>query len=756
MLRTSLLGYPRIGEKREWKKALESHWAGDTSSEELHAEMKRIRLSHLQKQKDAGVEWIPVGDFTYYDHILDTATMFGFIPERFDYEGGQVPLDTYFAMARGNKEIHAAEMTKWYNTNYHYIVPEIENTTPSLTENYLLNAYKEAKEELDIEGKPVIIGPYSFLKLAKHYKHSDFPELLENLTKVYSQLFTELADEGVQWVQVDEPSLVTTIPEEDITLVSKTYETLNKEVPQLNLLLQTYFDAVSHYEKVSQLPVAGLGLDFVHDEGKNLHAIQSQGFPKDKVLGAGIIDGRNIWKAKMKDKLVLLKEIQKVVENDDQIWLQPSASLLHTPVTVKNEPDLDETLIQALSFADEKMIEISTLQKLAANEASADSIELQENEQIFADLKAKGWRQEEPDRTAFKEVSRTLPYEERRKEQLEKWQLPTLPTTTIGSFPQTRDVRRLRARFKKGELSNLEYQAAIKSHIETWIKHQEEIGLDVLVHGEFERNDMVEFFGERLDGFAFTKNAWVQSYGSRGVKPPIIYGDVRFKAPMTVEETLYAQSLTDKPVKGMLTGPVTILNWSFERDDLPKQQVAFQIAEAIKEEVSALEDAGIEMIQIDEPALREGLPLKREDWQTYLDWAVHAFRLSSSHVKNTTQIHTHMCYSEFQDIISAISALDADVISIETSRSQGDILETFEDNVYDKGIGLGVYDIHSPRVPSEDEMLHVIDRALSVLPADLFWVNPDCGLKTRNEEETIAALKEMVSAAQKARNKVTS
>ncbi|SDI48824.1 5-methyltetrahydropteroyltriglutamate--homocysteine S-methyltransferase [Natribacillus halophilus] len=753
-MNTSLLGYPRIGEKREWKKALEDHWAGNLSAEDLHAEMKKIRLNHLKKQQDAGIEYIPVGDFTYYDHILDAATMFGFIPERFTYEGGKVPLDTYFAMARGNKDVHASEMTKWYNTNYHYIVPEIGNTTPSLKENYLLEAYKEAREELGIEGKPVVIGPYSFLKLAKHYESEAFPELLEQLTNVYTQLFTELADAGVQWVQVDEPSLVTTIPEEDLTLVAKAYETLQKEVPQLNLLLQTYFDAVSHYEKVIQLPVAGFGLDFVHDQGKNLHALQTHGFPEDKVLAAGIIDGRNIWKAKLRDKRVLLQEIQIVVD-EDNVWLQPSASLLHTPVTVENEPDLDETLKRALSFADEKMEELITLHNLAAGESEANAKILEDNEQIFADLKTKGWRKEEPDNSAFQEVSRPLSYEERREKQLEKWPLPTLPTTTIGSFPQTRDVRRLRARYKKGELSQEEYQSAIQSHIRTWIEHQEDIGLDVLVHGEFERNDMVEFFGERLEGFAFTKHAWVQSYGSRGVKPPIIYGDVRFKEPMTVEETVYAQSLTDKPVKGMLTGPVTILNWSFERDDLPKQQVAFQIAEAIKEEVSALEEAGIEMIQIDEPALREGLPLKREDWQTYLDWAVHAFRLSSSHVKNTTQIHTHMCYSEFQDIITTISALDADVISIETSRSQGDILETFEDNVYDKGIGLGVYDIHSPRVPSEDEMLHILHRALNVLPADLFWVNPDCGLKTRGEEETIAALKKMVNAAQKARAEIT-
>ncbi|QDI91691.1 5-methyltetrahydropteroyltriglutamate--homocysteine S-methyltransferase [Salicibibacter halophilus] len=754
-LKTSLLGYPRIGEKREWKKALEAHWAGNLSSEDLHAEMKAIRLNHLKKQQDAGIEMIPVGDFTYYDHILDAAAMFGLVPDRFEYNGGKVSLETYFDMARGNKDVPASEMTKWYNTNYHYIVPEIENTTPTLTANYLLDAYKEAKEELGIEGKPVIIGPYSFLKLAKHYKNDAFPELLTQLTDVYVQLFQALADEGAQWVQVDEPSLVTTIPEADLPLLSKVYDTLQKEVPQLNVLLQTYFEAVSHYEKVSELPVAGIGLDFVHDRGKNLHALQTHGFPKDKVLGAGVIDGRNIWKAKLKDKLALLKEIQKNADND-KVWLQPSANLLHTPVTVENEPALDATLKQALSFADEKMEELRTLQYLEVEKPEATDKILEDNEEIFAALRTKGWRKEEPDTATSKGVSRPLSYEERRKKQLEKWPLPKLPTTTIGSFPQTRDVRRLRARLKKGELTRSEYQSAIQSHIKTWIDHQEAIGLDVLVHGEFERNDMVEFFGERLEGFAFTKNAWVQSYGSRGVKPPIIYGDVRFKEPMTVEETVYAQSLTDKPVKGMLTGPVTILNWSFERDDLPNQQVAFQIAEAMKEEVSALEDAGIEMIQIDEPALREGLPLKREDWPTYLEWAVQAFRLSSSYVKNTTQIHTHMCYSEFQDIINAISALDADVISIETSRSQGDILETFEENVYDKGIGLGVYDIHSPRVPSEEEMLHIIRRALSVLPDDLFWVNPDCGLKTRNEEETVAALKKMVNAAQKARAEVTS
>ncbi|MFB4161565.1 5-methyltetrahydropteroyltriglutamate--homocysteine S-methyltransferase [Geomicrobium sp. JSM 1781026] len=753
---TSTLGYPRIGEQREWKKALEAYWAKQTTEDELHKEMKDIRLNHLKKQQASGIDVIPVGDFTYYDHMLDMAVMFGLIPERYGKISGQVPLDTYFSMARGSQDVPACEMTKWYNTNYHYIVPELEGLTPSLTDNRPLALYKEAKKELGIEGKPVLVGPYSFLKLAKHYETAQFGDWLQQLTPLYSQVLKELADVGVLWVQIDEPSLTGDVSEEELALIQQAYETLRSDVPQLNILLQTYFDAVDAYETIVELPVAGIGLDFVHDGGKNLHAVETKGFPGDKVLAAGVIDGRNIWKAKVIDKLTLLQQLERSVADHSKLWVQPSASLLHTPVTVKNETELDPTLKRALSFADEKLLEVVTLKKLLESKEDGDRTAIQENEQLFKDLEATGWRKEQPDTAPFEEVKRPLSYEERRQKQLEKWDLPILPTTTIGSFPQTKEVRRLRAQLKKGNLSQEAYTEQIEAHIRTWIQHQEDIGLDVLVHGEFERNDMVEFFGERLDGFAFTKHAWVQSYGSRGVKPPIIYGDVAFKSPMTVEETVYAQSLTKLPVKGMLTGPVTILNWSFERDDLPKRQVAFQIAEAIRAEVAALEEAGIEMIQIDEPALREGLPLKRDDWQSYLDWAVHAFRLSSSYVKDTTQVHTHMCYSEFQDIIDAISALDADVISIETSRSQGDILSTFEDNVYDKGIGLGVYDIHSPRVPAKEEMLHVIHRALSVLPADLFWVNPDCGLKTRSEEETIAALKEMVSAAVVAREEVSS
>ncbi|EZH66177.1 5-methyltetrahydropteroyltriglutamate--homocysteine methyltransferase [Bacillaceae bacterium JMAK1] len=752
---TSSLGYPRIGEQREWKKALEAYWSNTISEDDLHAQLKEIRLNHLRKQKKAGIDVIPIGDFTYYDHILDASVMFGLIPKRYDYSGGPVSIDTYFAMARGNAEAPACEMTKWYNTNYHYIVPELQDSTPTVTENRLVTLYKEAKDELGIEGKPVLIGPYSFLKLAKHYDLSQTEDWLKQLTVVYSQILRELEEAGVLWVQLDEPSLVTNVTDEEMTFVKDIYETLHEDVPNLQIIVQTYFDAVENYDQVIELPVAGIGLDFVHDGGKNLHAIQTKGFPGDKVLAAGVIDGRNIWKAKVVDKLALLEQVKQVVKTPEKLWIQPSSSLLHTPVTVQNEPELDPVLKRALSFADEKLIEVVTLKELLYSDQSADHTALRENQQLFKDIEATGWRKQEPNTAPFSEVSRTASYEERRPKQLEKWNLPILPTTTIGSFPQTKEVRRLRAQVKKGSITEEDYKTQINDYISTWIKHQEDIGLDVLVHGEFERNDMVEFFGERLEGFAFTKNAWVQSYGSRGVKPPIIYGDVSFKEAMTVEETVYAQSLTSKPVKGMLTGPVTILNWSFERDDLPKYQVAFQIAEAIKEEVSALESAGIEMIQIDEPALREGLPLKEQDWKTYLDWAVHAFRLSSSHVQDTTQIHTHMCYSEFQDIIDAIRALDADVISIETSRSQGDILSTFEENTYELGIGLGVYDIHSPRVPSEEEMSTILNRALKVLPVERFWVNPDCGLKTRKEEETIAALKLMVNAAKHARKQVT-
>ncbi|MFZ4453277.1 5-methyltetrahydropteroyltriglutamate--homocysteine S-methyltransferase [Salibacterium aidingense] len=744
----SNLGYPRLGENREWKRALESYWGEKISKDDFLKEMKELRLGYLQKQRDAGVSFIPAGDFSFYDHILDTALMFGFIPERF--QGEPDSLTTYFNMARGTDKAPACEMTKWFNTNYHYIVPEIGDITPVLKENKPLHDYKEAKEELDIDTRPVLIGPFTFLKLSKGYDSSEFETKLDELLPLYVKVLQQLQEAGASWVQIDEPSLVPTLTKEDLRFVQKTYDTFAREIPEMSIMLQTYFEGIEYYEDITALPVEGIGLDFVHGLEKNKAALEKHGFPKDKTLGVGVIDGRNIWRADLKEKEALLKKIDEAAPEADKV-IQPSCSLLHVPVTKTLETKLDGILYGALSFADEKLKEITTLTD-RMNGGSAEQA-LDENQkalQVFAET----YRQQSADLTKQREAlpsERDLPFAERQKYQDEKWELPLLPTTTIGSFPQTKEVRVARQQFRKGEKSPAAYQEFVRGKIKEWIDIQEDIGLDVLVHGEFERNDMVEFFGEKLNGFAFTSYGWVQSYGSRCVKPPVIYDDVTFAEPMTVEESRYAQSLTDKPVKGMLTGPVTILNWSFERDDIPRRETAFQIAVALSQEVQALEEAGIDMIQVDEPAVREGLPLKREEWNEYLDWSVLAFRLATSNVKPSTQIHTHMCYSEFQDMIESIRALDADVISIETSRSHGELIESFETAVYDKGIGLGVYDIHSPRIPSVEEMKDMIDRALQVLPADLFWINPDCGLKTRNTPETIDSLKNMVHAARESR-----
>lgn len=720
----SSLGYPRIGENREWKKLLESFWAGKTEEEGFEAEMKKLRLQRLQKQRELGVELIPVGDFTLYDHVLDTSAMFGLVPSRYGYAGGPVSLATYFAMARGSKEAPACEMTKWFNTNYHYIVPELGEAEPRLVGNRPLAAYLEAKNELGIDGKPVLVGPFTFVKLAKGYKQERFAELVEQLVPLYAQVLRELEQAGARWVQIDEPSLVTDLTAAELAVLESAYKQLSSAAPGLNVILQTYFEAVSAYQTVIELPVKAIGLDFVHGREGNLRALREFGFPAGKTLAAGIIDGRNIWRSDLGGKRQLLEELAAIVPGD-RLIVQPSCSLLHVPVGLAREEKLDATLLGALAFAGEKLGELAVLAQAARSGAAAD--------------------------VAAAKSSRALPFAERQQLQEARWQLPLLPTTTIGSFPQTAEVRKARQLWRKGEWTEAQYDAFVQEQIHVWIGLQEEIGLDVLVHGEFERTDMVEFFGEKLDGFAFTQNGWVQSYGSRCVKPPVIYGDVRFSDPMTVKETVFAQSLTAKPVKGMLTGPVTILNWSFVRDDISRKDVTYQIALALREEVEALEAAGIGMIQVDEPALREGLPLKNADRQTYLDWGVESFRLATSTVRDTTQIHTHMCYCEFHDMIDAISALDADVISIETSRSHGELISAFETETYDKGIGLGVYDIHSPRVPDKNEMLSMIGRALRVLPGRLFWINPDCGLKTRGQAETVAALRNMVAAASEAR-----
>ncbi|MBC1573379.1 5-methyltetrahydropteroyltriglutamate--homocysteine S-methyltransferase [Listeria booriae] len=750
-VQSSNLGYPRLGEKREWKKALENYWNNKISEEQLLSETKELRLHALKKQQDKGIDLIPVGDFSFYDHILDTSITFGIVPKRFAYDGGKVPIDTYFEIARGKDDAVASEMTKWFNTNYHYIVPELEGAKPQLTENRALFYYEEAKRELGIDGKPVLVGPITYLKLAKG--NADFKGLLDQLVPLYGQVLKELQDAGATWVQIDEPYLATSFDKSELALFEEVYANFAKVAPDLKIELQTYFESLDYFEDVVKLPVAAIGVDFVHDHGESIEALEKFGFPADKVLAAGVIDGRNVWRADLDAKLALLERIAKVVPKE-RLIVQPSSSLLHVPVTKLSEPDLDGVLLGGLSFADEKIVELVALAKALNGE---------DVKAVFADAKAgldaingSHHRNNAEVQEAIRnlenvEVKRDLPFAERIKLQHEWLQLPLLPTTTIGSFPQSPEVRKKRSDWLKKVITDAEYEKFIEEETERWIRIQEDLDLDVLVHGEFERTDMVEYFGQKLDGFQATKFGWVQSYGSRAVRPPLVYGDVAFTEAITVKESVYAQSLTDRPVKGMLTAPVTIINWSFVRDDVPDYVVANQVGLALRKEVEALEAAGIRVIQVDEPALREGLPLKRSRWQKYLDDAVYSFKLTTTSVKNDTQIHTHMCYAEFEDIIDTISALDADVISIETSRSHGEIIETFEKVGYDKEIGLGVYDIHSPRVPTTGEIQENIRRALKVIDARQFWVNPDCGLKTRKEKETVEALRDMVNATKEIR-----
>ncbi|ENQ3104510.1 methionine synthase (B12-independent) [Bacillus sp. 491mf] len=753
-LLTSNLGYPRIGLQREWKKTLESFWANKVDEGQFVKQMKEIRLQHLKVQQEKGIDLIPIGDFSYYDHVLDTAYMLGFIPSRFSKYTSE--LDVYFGIARGSKDHVASEMTKWFNTNYHYIVPEYEEDLHiSLKENRPLRLYEEAKQELGIDGKPVILGPYTFLSLAKGYKKEQFAIILQKLTEPYIQLLQELQDAGVRWVQIDEP-ILTSLSKHEISIAKKLYETICKAVPNLSIMLQTYFDSIEeNYEEVISFPVTGIGLDFVHGKEGNLRALLQHGFPSDKVLGFGCIDGRNIWRANLDKTLSLFHTLQEAVQPKGWI-LQPSCSLLHTPIDKTNEAHLVDELYDVLAFANQKLEEVTILQKALVHGTESISHELQASGRAHDAIRTSAARNRKDVQSILstlqeEDFSRPLSFEKRFTLQQKALNLPLLPTTTIGSFPQTHEVRQTRKQWRSGDISNEQYERFIEAETKKWIQYQEEIGLDVLVHGEFERTDMVEYFGEKLAGFSFTKNGWVQSYGSRCVKPPVIYGDVAFINGMTVKETAFAQSCTNKVVKGMLTGPVTILNWSFVRNDISRKEVAYQIALALRNEIKLLESSGIHIIQVDEPALREGMPLKEKDWETYLTWAVKAFRLSTSSVENETQIHTHMCYSNFEDIVESIRQLDADVISIETSRSHGEFIDTLKEHPYEKGIGLGVYDIHSPRVPSIDEMYVIVEQSLQVCNPKYFWINPDCGLKTRKTEEVIPALEHMVKAAIKAR-----
>ncbi|REH95943.1 5-methyltetrahydropteroyltriglutamate--homocysteine S-methyltransferase [Staphylococcus felis] len=737
-IKTTNLGFPRLGRKREWKKAIEGYWNNKISKDELDETLQNLHRENLLLQKNYGLDSVPVGDFSLYDHILDTSLLFNIIPERF--QGRDVNDDLLFDIARGNKEHVASALIKWFNTNYHYIVPEWDNVTPKVQKNALLERFNYAKS-LNINAHPVIVGPITFVALSKG-GHQSFDEKVRTLLPLYIEVFESLIQAGAETIQVDEPILVTDKGAELEAITREAYDAFAGAEVSNKLIIQTYFER-ANVQFLSHLPVKGLGLDFVHDNGHNLQQIENGDFDRSKTLFAGIIDGRNVWAADIEAKKSL---IEKLSQYSDDLYINPSSSLLHVPVSLDDET-LDDTVREGLSFATEKLEELDAL-KRAIND---------NNTEKFDTFKAQYERFQNQD---FKNLDydfdrvrsqRASAFAERKVLQQRRLNLPDLPTTTIGSFPQSPEVRKKRADWKNNRITDEAYDTFLKDEIKRWIEIQEDIGLDVFVHGEFERNDMVEFFGEKLQGFLVTKFGWVQSYGSRAVKPPIIYGDVKWTAPLTVDETVYAQSLTDKPVKGMLTGPVTILNWSFERVDIPRATVQDQIALAINEEVLALEKAGIKVIQVDEPALREGLPLRKEFHEAYLEKAVHSFKLATSSVSDHTQIHTHMCYSQFGQIIHAIHDLDADVISIETSRSHGDLIKDFEDIDYDLGIGLGVYDIHSPRIPTEDEITTAIERALQQIDRSLFWVNPDCGLKTRKEDEVKAALKVLVDSAQKLR-----
>ncbi|PTJ61802.1 5-methyltetrahydropteroyltriglutamate--homocysteine S-methyltransferase [Mammaliicoccus sciuri] len=737
-IKTSNLGFPRLGKKREWKKAIESYWAKKIDKAELDQTLQDLHKEILTIQKDHHVDHIPTGDFSLYDHVLDTSLLFNIIPERF--QGRPVDDDLLFDIARGNKDHVASALIKWFNTNYHYIVPEWDNVSPQLNNNVLLEKFNFSKE-VGVTSHPVILGPVTYVALSKGGDQS-FDEKVRTLLPLYKEVFEQLTEAGAEYIQVDEPILVTDGATDLQEITKEAYEFFNEAAPTAKLVLQTYFERVD-LNFVGQLPVYGFGLDFVHDNGFNLQQIKDGLFPKEKALFAGIVDGRNVWSTNIEEKKALIETLQSYT---DELVIQPSSSLLHVPVTLEEET-LDDSVREGLSFATEKLDELYALKQLFNENDDTLYNELKAQYERF---ESQSFKQLEYDYDSVKS-ERTTPFKERKVLQDQVLNLPDLPTTTIGSFPQSREVRKYRADWKNNRISDEKYEEFVQNEIKRWIEIQEEIGLDVLVHGEFERNDMVEFFGEKLNGFLVTKLGWVQSYGSRAVKPPIIYGDVKWTAPLTVKETLYAQSLTDKPVKGMLTGPVTILNWSFERVDISRSEVQDQIALAINEEVLALEEAGIKVIQVDEPALREGLPLRSEYHEDYLNKAVHSFRLSTSSVQDSTQIHTHMCYSQFGQIIHAIKSLDADVISIETSRSHGDLIKDFEDITYDLGIGLGVYDIHSPRIPTEEEITVAIDRALQEIDRSLFWVNPDCGLKTRQEEEVKQALTVLVNSVEKLR-----
>ncbi len=752
------LGFPRIGADRELKKALEAYWKGDLSEDELRQIGRQLRAAHWQLQADAGIDLLPVGDFAWYDQVLTHSLMFGVVPERFRPEDGVPTLDTLFAMARGVTKgccggAQAQEMTKWFDTNYHYLVPEF--TADQQFGLFWTQLFEEVEEAraLGHAVKPVLIGPLTYLWQGKAKGEAfDKLELLDRLLPVYGEVLERLAAQGVEWVQIDEPILVLDLPQDWKNAFERAYNLLQRA--PLKKLVATYFGGLEDNLGLAvSLPVDGLHIDLVR--APEQYPVILDRLPAYKVLSLGIVDGRNVWRCDLDRAVNVLRHAAERL--GERLWVAPSCSLLHTPVDLAREDRLDAELKSWLAFAVQKCAEVSILTRtlnVPGDEQIQDMLRTSRAVQAARSRSPRIHKPEVQARLAAIEPRhshRQSPFAERIDKQRARLDLPRFPTTTIGSFPQTPGIRLARQAFKQGQLALSDYTEAMQAEIRHAVAVQEQLGLDVLVHGEAERNDMVEYFAEQLDGYAFTRFGWVQSYGSRCVKPAIIYGDLSRPAPMTVEWIRYAQQQTKKVMKGMLTGPVTMLMWSFTRDDLSREQQARQLALAIRDEVCDLEAAGIRIVQIDEAAFREGLPLRRAQWQGYLDWAVEAFRLSASGVRDETQIHTHMCYSEFNDVIKSIAAMDADVITIETSRSQMELLEAFRAFDYPNDIGPGVYDIHSPRVPDTSEMVQLLEKACERIPAERLWVNPDCGLKTRSWPETEAALVNMVAAARQLR-----
>ncbi len=753
-MKTSIIGYPRIGAERELKFACEKYFRGEIGADELNETARELRLKNLRVQKESGLDFIPSGDFSFYDNMLDAAVLLGAVPERYE-KLNLSKLDTYFAMARGYQgsrgDVKALAMKKWFNTNYHYMVPEIgDDAKIKLNGDRPFEIYGEA-ERNDVKTKPVIIGAYTFLKLARYTGTKTAEDFAEDAATAYRSVLDKFAECGAEWVEFDEPCLVTDMSAADIGLFEELYGKIlgNKRV---KVLLQTYFgDVRDCYDSVCALDFDGIGLDFIEGTA-NFGLIESKSFPKDKILFAGLVNGKNIWRNHYDKTLEAINNLQKYC---GEIVLNTSCSLLHVPYTVKSETALSDSKKKYFAFAEEKLYELADLKKILTLSLYGGA-EFKQNRELFETPRQGGIREIREKVAALRDSDfvRLPEFAVREKIQKEKLRLPLLPTTTIGSFPQTKEVKAVRSQYKKGGISEEKYEEFIEQKIAECISFQEETGFDVLVHGEFERNDMVEYFGECLDGYVFTEKAWVQSYGTRCVKPPVIWGDISRARPMTVKWAVYAQSLTKKPVKGMLTGPVTILNWSFPREDISLRESAFQLALAIREEVLDLEKNGISVIQIDEAALREKLPLRRSDWGGYLGWAIPAFRYVHSGVKPDTQIHTHMCYSEFADIIREIDDMDADVITFEAARSDLTILDVLKENNFRTEVGPGVYDIHSPRIPSKEEIENALLKMLKKIPAEKLWVNPDCGLKTRGNEETAPSLKNLVAAARDIRDKL--